>query len=93
MLTAIPKIEWKRTKKNASGSRYWESRCGRYKVTASEMCYGIKLRPIFSAWFLASIPDLGGHRTSWQRISEHRKQEPAQAACQAHQKRRYQEDE
>ncbi|MEM6330385.1 MAG: hypothetical protein AAF790_09060 [Planctomycetota bacterium] len=67
-------ITFKRARRNKSGSREWQSRCGGYLVTASEWCYGVRLRPVrYTAW----RRDDG----IWRRISRHRSKPAAVGAC------------
>lgn len=43
------KLEWKRAFRTPSGSRTWESRCGNFRVHCAEVCYGVKLKPYYTA--------------------------------------------
>jgi hypothetical protein len=40
-------ITWKRARRASSGSRVWTSECCRYQIHASEMCYGVRLDPVY----------------------------------------------
>lgn len=75
-------IEFKKARRSKGGSRVWESRDGRYKITACEMVYGVKITPVyFTAWAMVKVKDLHGLIDSERRISRHRSKQAAAAAC------------
>lgn len=82
------KLQWKKARRNRCGSRVWQTRCGRYRVSASEECFGVKLRPIvFTAWVAVRVKDIDRSFDSELRISRHRSRAAAMAACETHSRR------
>jgi hypothetical protein len=62
-------LEWKRAKRNASGSREWASKCGRYVVAASEMCFGVPLNPVYyTVWVRYTVHDINRRFESYKRL-------------------------
>jgi hypothetical protein len=58
--------------------RIWESRCGRYRVVHSHCPYGTEMA---DRWY-AMVYDFAD--AMWDRLSTHRKREPAFKACESH---------
>lgn len=75
-------IDWKRATRNRSGNRVWESRCGKWRVAESAVCYGVPLDPVtYSAWERHRVRDLDTFHLIWRPVSRHRKRAAAQKAC------------
>jgi len=78
MIDKAPILEFKRASRSKGGSRFWVSRCGRYRVYAHELCYGVKLRPIR---YTAEKRDASGF---FLMFSTHKTRDAAITSCEKH---------
>jgi len=60
-----------------SGSRCWTSECGRYRLVASEMCYGVTMPRVWKVWFYR-------YPGGWHRVGERRSRRAALKLVKAH---------
>src|SRR4051794_6153253 len=64
------RLEWQRAKRAPTGSRRWVSKCGRYMIAASELCYGVPLDPVWYTVFVRStVYDIGRRFDSLDRVT------------------------
>lgn len=75
-------LAWQPEQHFASGSRYWLSKCGRYRIHASEECYGVTMPCVYFVSHLTYAR--GVDRAIWRPIGETRSYRRAVQLCRNH---------
>ena len=82
MADRLEQLDFKKRAKRDDYGRYWDTRCGRYRVRVGDIVMGVK--PESPRWHaLVRVERVLG-TYYWHIISHHRKRGPAEKACNKH---------